>query len=455
MGAKADSTLSPATLDAVVVVPGIMGSELADANGKIQWGLKPAVAWDAHVGNRLAALHVTDTELAGAPRLRATRLLRVPTYTPFCRGLEPYSDLLNLVSATVVDRRALLEFPYDWRLSIAHNAQHLVKQCEQHLSRWREIVALQRYCDPRDVRVVVIAHSMGGLIARYAGLALGLSELLRQIITLGTPYFGAVRTVQMLADGSSPMRRLIPPRTAKGFALTCPGVYDLLPRYKCVVDNGSLRQLTATDLTAIGASSEMANAARSRWEQLHLPSALTPPVPTTHAVVGTVHPTLQSLTIDAGSCRFHDTLLGVDHEGDGTVYRNSAVPGGISAHALPQTHGALAVTPEALNYVWFKLTGGDLTPELAPFDPVRITFPDIAEAGCAVTVLVQGRDPVGISVDSIDLATGTTKPWTLRGRNDDDLVFSNDGLRPGLHRIRVTVPGRSPVSEIVLVVAPS
>jgi hypothetical protein len=169
----------PRTTDAVVVVPGIMGSELMDQSGKVRWGLKPSVLARAWLTNELDILHVTDDYMAGGGRLRPTRLLRAPGYMPFLGGLEPYTGLLRRVAETAADSRAVAEFPYDWRLSIEYNAPLLVRCCEEHLESWRAVVQAERKGDPADIRLVVVAHSTGGLITRYATQKLSRRRLVR------------------------------------------------------------------------------------------------------------------------------------------------------------------------------------------------------------------------------------------------------------------------------------
>jgi Lecithin:cholesterol acyltransferase len=319
----------PVCTDAVVVIPGILGSELVDEDGDVCWGLKPAVLAGAWITKKLDVLHVTDDDLAGKRRLRPTRLLRVPGYMPFFGGLEPYTALLRRVSETAVDPRAVTEFAYDWRLSIEYNAARLVKRCEEHLATWRKTVAAERYCDPADVRMVLVAHSMGGLVSRAAAAAPGMADVLGDIITLGTPFFGAVKAIRMLATGEGAP---VPKRAARALAVTCPGVYDLLPRYRCVKQGpapGGFRAFSAGDAVAVGGDGDLAGEAAARWSRLGLagdePSVT---VLATKAVVGAGQPTLQSVLIDAGACTFIGSIDGVDHGGDSTVYRQSAAPRG-------------------------------------------------------------------------------------------------------------------------------
>src|SRR4029450_6622236 len=96
-----------ATGDAVIVVPGIMGSELVDVTtGDTLGGLGGPGgylgAWAG--GSALKALALTDNERAGRyGRVRATGLLRFPAFAPMLRGFEPHGRLL------AGDRRAVVD----------------------------------------------------------------------------------------------------------------------------------------------------------------------------------------------------------------------------------------------------------------------------------------------------------------------------------------------------------
>jgi hypothetical protein len=443
----------PRSTDAVVVVPGIMGSELMDQSGNVQWGLKPSVLAHAWLTKTLDILHVTDDDMAGGCRLRPTRLLRVPGYMPFLGGLEPYTGLLRRVAETTADPRAVAEFPYDWRLSFEYNAPFLVKCCEEHLESWRAVVQAERKGDPADVRLVVVAHSMGGLITRYATQKLDLSALLRQVITLGTPFYGAVKGVQMLATGEGAP---VPREVARRLALTCPGVFDLLPRYRSVLTTDGLRLLTVEDIAAIGGSAELAADASQRWEKLGLAAGDRSGSAVRHlAVVGTEQPTVQSVELEAGEATFLESLAGINHAGDSTVYRQAAALGDQPAFVLPQKHGSLAKTPEALAFVADKLVGADTKPPLGT-RLVGADIPDMAVAGRPVKLWVTGNDidPIGVSVKSTDIETGIPTTWHTNTRVDGAMQYTHSGLPPGLHRIQVQAGGYSPVTDMILVTAP-
>src|SRR6266542_2153302 len=128
------------SLDAAVVVPGIMGSELVEREShKVLWGMGVALASAGRLGYRarFAALEVTDDERSGKTgRVVPTRLLATPDWLPGLGGVEPYGRLVQAVRTAVVHRDAVLEFAYDWRLDVQHNAGLLARAARLHLASW-------------------------------------------------------------------------------------------------------------------------------------------------------------------------------------------------------------------------------------------------------------------------------------------------------------------------------
>ena len=235
--------------DAVVVLPGIMGSELVEAQtGRVLWGLADprwyTSAWTS--GQSLRALQVTDAERDGrVGRVRARRALRVPAFAPVLRGIEPYSALLAGALQFVADPDAVREFPYDWRLSVEHNAAELARVADEHLTAWRAHPK-----GSREAGLVLVAHSMGGLVARYFTNVLGGGRDVRATVTLGTPFYGSANAVVLLSTGRG-ARLPLPRRRLRRLAKTMPGLYDLLPSYRCVEEGPSARRLTAGDVAGL------------------------------------------------------------------------------------------------------------------------------------------------------------------------------------------------------------
>ncbi len=127
-------------------------------------------------------------------------------------------------------------FPYDWRLDNVDNAKLLV----------RKIESLKRRLGRSDLKFNVVAHSMGGLIARYAAMY-GSADLTTgpprptwagarnfdKIFLLGTPSGGSVMALDALLNGFSyvggglnlPFIQDI----SRFDAFTIPAIYQLLP----------------------------------------------------------------------------------------------------------------------------------------------------------------------------------------------------------------------------------
>lgn len=86
------------------------------------------------------------------------------------------------------------------------NGPLLAEQCVKALDDWSAVVARERLGDPAAARVVV-AHSMGGLVSRWATEVCDAGKVVRQIITLATLTMGRRKALQMIAGDRSPCRR--------------------------------------------------------------------------------------------------------------------------------------------------------------------------------------------------------------------------------------------------------
>lgn len=462
------------TNDAIVVIPGIMGSRLVEAtSGRILWGIGRIVQYILRwrQGEGLKALAVTEDERAGrVGRVRPDGLLRTPEWAPSLGGLEPYTRLVQRLRSVVVHPDAVLEFAYDWRLSVEFNAGLLATAAARHLEMWREHPARLQACrargDEAPPRLVLVAHSMGGLLA--AAMCARFPEVaaeVRDTVTLGTPFAGSVKAAMMLNAGRGapvPLSREL----LRDAARTMPGVHDLLPSYRCLVVDDDVVAPTARDAESWGADSELAEQAMRLHERLG-PSVL----PGHRAVAGYGQRTDQSLRLRDGVLQalpygFRRRPNGelvrdetgravpIDHTGDGTVFRYSAAPPGTRDITLVQQHGALARTDAAIDIVCGAVTRAEPGAVLGE-PPMDLRVPDEAAAGEPFEILVGRVAEAGrvscVIEDALRADRIVARPLLKRtGGGSQDLAARVTMHEVGLFRVKVSAGG-DPVTQLVLV----
>ncbi|MFG3719446.1 esterase/lipase family protein [Streptomyces massasporeus] len=428
-----------------------MGSELVEtATGRVLWGISDlrwyGTAWTT--GGALAALLVTDEEREGhTGRIRASRLLRFPAFAPVLRGFEPYTKLLAGVRHTAAHPDAVREFAYDWRLSIAHSAARLAEAAEDHLRAWRAHPQ-----GSRDAQLNLVAHSMGGLVAHYFMTVLGGAGEVRSLITMGTPFYGSVQTAGLLGSGrGTPLP--LPRRRLRALARTLPGLHELLPGYRCVEEaDGGFRRFTASDAEFLGGDRELAQQSLDRQEQLRRADTL----PQLRPLVGIGQRTPQSLTLMAGTAELHEYVADgdgrLDRRGDGTVYREAAAPAGMQAFYLPQTHGAVAHSEEAIAYTGAVVTERPLGPPLGATE-LGLHVPDTAPVGELFPIEVDGVcNPTAVVCRLFDAATNLEVERPRLTFQDGRLSAEARLPRLGLYRVEAKAGGFSAVRQLVLAV---
>lgn len=449
-----------------------MGSELVEAGtGRVIWGIGAALANAARLGykERMRLLAVSDDERAGRTgRVVPTRLLGVPDWAYGLGGFEPYHDLAATARDALIHPDGVLEFGYDWRLSVEHNAGVLARAAREHLDTWRSHPAVRafqdEYQDGRSPRLVFVAHSMGGLLVRAMPVAGDEPLDIRAALTLGTPFEGSAKALGLLAHGHGgpvPM----PAEITRDVSRTMPGVYDLLPGYRCKLAGDDVVALSPADVAAVGGDRDLAEDAFSRKRRvdgLALPGHV--------AVVGTAQPTIQTVELRDGAVighafgfRRHDDgelirdgigrPFRVDHGGDGTVFRYAARLAGVPETGLAQQHPALATTRSALDLVRATLTGVDDLGSVLGAGATGLDVPDAADPARPLPIRITGDfDPARTSCaveDANDHDRVVARPLVTGRPRDGELVIMARLPGPGLFRIRVAAGG-DPVAKLVL-----
>ena len=188
--------------DVVVVLPGISGSVLTK-DGKEVWGTSSGAIWHAvsSGGDSIKALALTAPDDPTLDDLgdgvTATRLIQDLHIIPGLWKIDGYSGMIaRLQSGLGLEiGKNLLEFPYDWRRDNSASARRLQRLGRQWLNDWRQASG------NHQAKLIFVAHSMGGLVARYFLEVLGGWKDARALISFGTPYRGSLNALGYLANG--------------------------------------------------------------------------------------------------------------------------------------------------------------------------------------------------------------------------------------------------------------
>ena len=108
-------------------------------------------------------------------------------------------------------------FPYDWRLSNRYNGSALAEAIRPR----RSAGGAGRGGPYADAKVVLVVHSMGGLVARWYIERCDGAEVTRKLITLGTPYRGAGKALEQLVNGVRVGPGTADPRPRGALGLLC------------------------------------------------------------------------------------------------------------------------------------------------------------------------------------------------------------------------------------------
>jgi hypothetical protein len=323
----------------VYVLPGIGGSVLERPGT----GGKPAkTVWDAGFGD-IAGLVRHPERLSPDEELRPTGLIRskrllpgwtvVPGYERLWKGLRalPGAELDMGHPDTRNPRANVVLFPYDFRLGVAHAARRLAADVHERLKDLSP--------GERAGRVVVIAHSMGGLVARYWLGPLQGWPLCRAVVTLGTPHRGAPKALDLLANGV----RLAGVRLkgASELLREWPSVAELLPRYPMIRDATTDRALYPGDLPLSGlagpakAGFALHQEIEEGWRDIPRTGREPQVVPRlgwSHDTPGSARWDGRRLVMSKAMPTWLDLEGWEEDHGDGTVPALSAVPVELSGH---------------------------------------------------------------------------------------------------------------------------
>jgi len=304
----------------VLVVPGIMGSQLGLLRPP---PLPHDIVWldpiDIQLG-RLATLRVPGPAHIVSLGVVLFSYLRLKLYLRAHGLAAEFHD-------------------YDWRLPVAQLGRALA----------------ERVRAAGSARVAIVAHSMGGLVAR-AALALAGTGNVERLVLLGTPHCGSFAAVQAVRGTYAVVRkvaRLAGKASAESLAAevfsTFPSLYDLLPLGAGggTIDLFDIRAWPASGPQPRAALMQAALAARPQ---------LAPPDERFISIVGVGQETVTAVTR-----RNDDFVYTLTRHGDGTVPATSAVLAGVRSAYARVAHSNLTRDPVVAAAVVDMLRRGSTT----------------------------------------------------------------------------------------------
>jgi pimeloyl-ACP methyl ester carboxylesterase len=249
----------------IVLIPGILGSKLIDPQtGVVAWGTFGFKRANPNTpeGSRLISVPMQEgkklDELFDNLEPAGTLDSVVVNFGGYPVVLNAYAYILGVLGVGGYRDQQLSEtgdvdwgdrhftcfqFDYDWRRDIVESAKKFDRFI-QGKKRYVEQEIEKRFgIKNHAIKFDIVAHSMGGLIARYY-LRYGTQDLpqdgslpeltwegsryIENVIMIGTPNGGSVDALRILVDGYKPA--LFLPNYSSTVIATMPAVYEMLPR---------------------------------------------------------------------------------------------------------------------------------------------------------------------------------------------------------------------------------
>jgi hypothetical protein len=445
--------------DVVVLLPGITGSVLKK-DGKVVWGFSAtsigkALFTQGRSMREALALPSDDPVAADlGDGVTADALMPDLHLLPGIWKIDGYTKVAEAIRSNfqVVEGANFFRFPYDWRRDNRASARRLALAARGWLTEWRHTSG-----NP-DAKLILLAHSMGGLVSRYYLECLEGWKDTKALVTFGTPHRGSPNALDGLVNGlkkgpidlSALMRQLT-------------SMYQLLPIYECLdVGDGKLVRVgEATGVPNVDAMKagaalafhreiEAAVASNRKLEQYQNAGYRNYPV------VGIAQPTSMSARLVGDRAEMLETYKGEAIGGDGTVPRVSAISleasdTATNAMYAGTRHGSLQNADAVIAHLTGLLSGQylDLGGFKKPKAQIALEMDDVFLVD--EPVVIRARTSMGSAELQVSLwRSGEAGPVAVRKINSSERDWKTAEFAPpghGAYRITVSGPDTEPAED--------
>lgn len=341
----------------LVIVPGYMGSALRNKkSGQTIWVDFSTVPfnpleWGGWIDNLLQQMAYPNDDL------EAVSIMNEVIFVPPWAKQEHYGRLMLALQAMgyrtnparyTEKELTCYTFPYDWRQDNRRSARLLAESIE----RWRTM-------HPGS-KVWILAHSNGGLVARWYIEKLGGKDNVGRLLLFGSPWDGTPKIMQMLFSGVDTLFRQrfnlfdIAERS-KQMIRSFPSAYQLIP-----VANPFLRDANNMTVDPYMSQGWLENATQQGYladGKLFADELGTTLSVETLCFFGREHPTTTAGLVRLAAESRWDTIdWAVSDSGDGTIPERSAVhPKAAQKYPFNCSHGDIYVDAAVLQFLKWEL----------------------------------------------------------------------------------------------------
>ncbi len=453
----------------VVLIPGSLGSVL-QKDGQDIWPDPAQVIWKAITSLGESVRRLEQLKLNGddyhadylGDGITATRLMPDAILIPGFKKIDGYSKisqwLQHNLQFKLEKEKNFFDFPYDWRRDNRVSARLLQRLINDKLPQWRESSGYS------DAKVILLAHSMGGLVARHYLEVLEGWKDCKALITFGTPYLGSVKILDYLANGYKKIPFLDLTEVVRSFT----SAYQLLPIYEMLKIGDNYQRVAETQEEIPGVNKTRAKEALNFHRDIE--NAVNNRNSETYIKIPFVgvqqQDTFQSAELVNGklvpSWELPPNIDSVYGDGDDTVPSISAVPIELQYKSqerfLPQRHGSLHNDNNLLTSLrrileemnipsGRKAIRGELTQEeVRRQEAISLYLDDVYLHNEPIELRARLLNLQGTPREvrgRIELLAGTNQERILDNVNlhlhDEEWVLTKENLPPGLYRLKVEV----------------